>query len=307
MMSSFIMLRIKVIQFGLFGLSTMAKATARIQKALILPDSNSRPLTEKSSSTLEFRHYACGYTFDGEKPTLQGLNLSLGKGQKLGVMGPVGSGKTTLLNCLIDETPSISGEKIAPSSISITTQEPWIFGGSIQQNILMHHDLDEKRYNEVINAACLTTDLENFDDGDQTIVGEKGVTLSGGQRARVSLARCLYSDAELYILDDPLAAVDPNVANRIFEQAVQKFLKDKMVVLITHQHQFLVNVDKILYIEEGKQVLCGSYDEIMALETKFIGTLLKKNEKEEAKVIDEKLDLQAVKLAKLQKEEQTSV
>ena len=309
MLSSFIMTKIKLMQTGIFMLATLAKATTRVQNALLLPESSDDPdqKIEVKTDSLEFSDFACGYPSDIGKSVLQGLSFTLDKGQTLGVMGPVGCGKTTLLNSLIDETTTISGTKSAPASISITTQEPWIFGGSIQQNILMHYEMDEKRYNEVINAACLMTDLENFEDGDQTIVGEKGVTLSGGQRARVSLARCLYADADLYILDDPLAAVDQNVANRIFERAVEKFLNDKMVILITHQHQFLVNADKILYIEDGKQVICGSYDEIMALDTKFIGTLLHKSKEEETKVADNNLKLQTVEQVKEQKKEQTSV
>ena len=309
MLSSFIMTLIKTVQMGLYGLSTMVKATIRIQNALLLPESENYTSNEVVSTgvaKLEFSDYVCGYPSDNQKPALQDLNFTLNKGQTLGVIGPVGCGKTTLLNCLIDETNSISGSMKAPSSISVTIQEPWIFGGSIQQNILMHHKMDEKRYSEVVNAACLVTDLEDLEDGDQTIVGAKGVTLSGEQRARVSLARCLYSDAELYILDDPLAAVDPNVANHIFEEAVKKYLKDKMVILITHQHQFLVSADKILYIEDGKQVFYGSYEEIMSLETKFIESLLTKNDQQDSKAVSKVSKIQAME-TKEQKDEQTSV
>ena len=165
--------------------------------------------------------------------------------------GPVGSGKSTLLNVFIDEVDDFKGTKQIPNNISIAPQEPWIFEGSIRENILIGSEYDEKYYNEVIEAVCLIPDLEILPNGDQTLVGYKGVTLSGGQRARVGLARAIYAKADLYILDDPLAAVDPEVAAQIYEKFVQGILKQKSRILITHQYKFLRKVFKLMPEEYG--------------------------------------------------------
>ena len=165
--------------------------------------------------------------------------------------GPVGSGKSTLLNVFIDEVDDFKGTKQIPNNISIAPQEPWIFEGSIRENILIGSEYDEKYYNEVIEAVCLIPDLEILPNGDQTLVGYKGVTLSGGQRARVGLARAIYAKADLYILDDPLAAVDPEVAAQIYEKCVQGILKQKSRILITHQYKFLRKVFKLMPEEYG--------------------------------------------------------
>ena len=193
----------------------MAKSTLRVQEALLLPESTSSKRQETNFVT--FRKLSCRYSTEEEntKLALENVDFELSKGQTLGVIGPVGCGKSTLLNCIIEETEVVDGEmKVnemkdsvcythsselhrslfqVPATISITTQEAWIFGGTIQENILMNLKMDKNRYREVINATCLSTDLKNFKNGDQTLVGEKGATLSGGQQARVSLARCLYA------------------------------------------------------------------------------------------------------------------
>ena len=153
------------------------RANERIQEALLLPENEVDEQVD--SKTLKFENYSTGYK---SCSALEGLNFEIKKGELLGVIGPVGSGKTTLLNCLIGETVSIKGTKLQPQSISITTQEAWIFGGSIKANVLMNLPFDEKRYKEIVQATCLTADFELLPNGDETIVGEKGVTLSGGQK-----------------------------------------------------------------------------------------------------------------------------
>ena len=102
---------------------------------------------------------------------------------------------------------------------------------------------------------------------------DKGVTLSGGQRARVGLARAIYAKADLYILDDPLAAVDPEVAAKIYRNCVQGILKSKTRILITHQYQFLTDADNILYLDGGKQLEFGTFDKVMSYESQFIQSL----------------------------------
>lgn len=137
----------------------------------------------------------------------------------------VGSGKTTLLEALLGELELDSGTIEFNGKLSYANQVPWLFEGSVKSNILFSEEYDEKRYSEVIKAAGLERDFELFEFGDKTIVGERGISLSGGQKARVSLARAVYKKADIYLLDDPLSAVDTLVGKHIFEECIVKFLK----------------------------------------------------------------------------------
>ena len=245
---------VKIFTFAVFLLKTFFKANKRIQKGLLLPEDNL--VNTNYSDSISFENYTAGYKKQsGETQTcVENLSFKICQGQLLSVIGPVASGKTSLLNCLIGETTCLKGSIQHPKKISITTQEAWVFGGTIKENILMNLPFEKSRYEKVVEVTCLNTDFNQLSNGDNTIVGEKGVTLSGGQKARVSLARCMYAKADLYILDDPLAAIDSKVASSIFDNGIKKFLIGKTIILITHQHQFLSRTDKILYIENGKQI-----------------------------------------------------
>lgn len=139
--------------------------------------------------------------------------------------------------------------------LSYATQESWIFGGTIKENILFDSPFDPERYEEVIRVCALERDLTLFADSDQTQIGERGIALSGGQKARINLARALYRDAEVYLLDDPLSAVDPHVAQHLFKNAISEYLKEKTVILVTHQLSFIRFADRVLFIKDGEQVL----------------------------------------------------
>ena len=135
------------------------------------------------------------------------------------------------------------------NSISYAPQSAWIFADTIRANILLGKPMDEERYKNVIKACCLNIDLQNFGEvGDLLMIGDKGVNLSGGQKARISFARALYADADLYLLDDPLAAVDPKVAKNIFDQCIgpRSLLRGKTRILVTHQTHFLVETDQMI-------------------------------------------------------------
>ncbi len=134
--------------------------------------------------------------------------------------------------------------------IAYASQEPWIFSANIRQNILCGSYHDAQRYKKVIKACALDKDFKILPRGDQTAVGEKGIALSGGQKARINLARCLYVDADIYLLDDPLSAVDTHVGRQIYDQAINGFIKDKIRVLVTHQLQYLKSVDQIIVLKE---------------------------------------------------------
>ncbi|XP_037944102.1 probable multidrug resistance-associated protein lethal(2)03659 [Teleopsis dalmanni] len=174
----------------------------------------------------------------------------------------VGCGKSTFLNVLLGEVKIDSGEALVHGKISYAAQEPWVFEGTIRDNIVFVEDYNERRYNRVLKVCALERDLELFPRGDLTIVGERGVSLSGGQKARVSLARAVYRKADIYLLDDPLSAVDTHVGKHIFERCITDFLSGKIRILVTHQLQYLFDVEQLLLMSSGSLVAQGSYQEL---------------------------------------------
>ncbi len=136
-------------------------------------------------------------------------------------------------------------------TVAFASQVPWLFSdGTIRDNILCGHDYYARRYEDVIKATSLERDFSLLAEGDHTVVGGKGITLSGGQKARINLARCLYNEADIYILDDPFSSVDTNVGRHIFDVAVNQFLRGKTRIIVTHQVQYLNSFDDILILEK---------------------------------------------------------
>ena len=157
--------------------------------------------------------------------------------------------QSSILNVILGELVPTEGSCEVKGRIAYASQEPWIFSATIRQNILCGSNYDPQRYKKVIKASALDKDFTLLPQGDQTAVGERGVSLSGGQKARINLARCLYVDADIYLLDDPLSAVDSHVGRHLFDLAVNGFLRDKIRVLVTHQLQYLKDVDQILVLK----------------------------------------------------------
>lgn len=147
-------------------------------------------------------------------------------------------------------------------SISYVQQVPWIQNKTIRDNITFGYEFDKKRYNRVIQICELTRDLEILPSGDQTEIGEKGINLSGGQKARVGLARAVYANKDMILMDDPISALDANVKKKIFENVFLGELKKKTRVLVTHAVDFLHLVDTIILLKDGEVLLQGSYEEI---------------------------------------------
>ncbi|CAF3859637.1 unnamed protein product [Rotaria sp. Silwood1] len=147
----------------------------------------------------------------------------------------------------------VQGSSKIYGKIAYVSQISWIFSGTIRENILFCKDFDKEKYERVLQSCCLITDLQSFPAGDSTVIGEKGVNLSGGQKARVSLARALYTEADIYLFDDPLASVDPTIARKIFQQCIsnQGILNDKTRLLVTHQIQFLPEFDHCILLDHG--------------------------------------------------------
>ncbi|KAK3287519.1 hypothetical protein CYMTET_4965 [Cymbomonas tetramitiformis] len=186
----------------------------------------------------------------GEKPALKGLNLQLHKGEVLLVMGTIGCGKSALLQAVLGELTTLEGSYFTTGKVGYAPQESWIMAGTLQSNVTLgaSGQLHAARYRAVLEACELVDDIRQLAHGDETEIGEKGVNLSGGQKARVTLARVLYAQPALALLDDPLAAVDPSVANHLFHTAIRQGLSRTAVVLVTHQQQFARHADRLLML-----------------------------------------------------------
>lgn len=193
---------------------------------------------------------------------IEDINVVISEKQFVGIVGNVGSGKSTLLNALIGELAIFQGKVVINGSISYAPQEPWIFQSSIRDNIIYVEQYDEVRYRAVIHACQLKRDIELFPYGDSTIVGERGISLSGGQKARISLARAVYRQADIYIFDDPLSAVDSYVGKMLMEKCLLKFLSDKIRILVTHHVQHLRSTDHLIIMEDGRAKMQGRFEEL---------------------------------------------
>jgi ATP-binding cassette subfamily C (CFTR/MRP) protein 4 len=193
---------------------------------------------------------------------LHNISFDVSPGELIAVIGPTGSGKTTLLQTILKEIPLLKGSLDVEGTTSYSSQEAWIFNSTIRQNILFGEEMDDEKYQKVVKVCALEHDFALFPYGDSTVVGEKGAMLSGGQKARVNLARAVYRDADIYLLDDPLAAVDPQVARHLFDECIAGYLKDKCVVLVTHQIQLLRKAKYIYFLEKGKLIAQGLYEDL---------------------------------------------
>ena len=245
-------------------------ALRRIQNILELPESNKYHLSHSPSSglpSIKVVNFSASWkgtdNINDNDLVLKCINLTVDSPQLVAIAGPLGSGKTSLLMSLINELPGVSGQVLLNGISSYVAQQPWIFSGTFRDNILLGNALHSRRYQQVIAACCLTEDIAAFREGEMTLIGDRGVTLSGGQMARVSLARAIYQEADIYLLDDPLSAVDIMVGRDIFNNCVRGFLQDKIVVLVTHHVQFVRRADWIIVMKDGSAVCSGAYERIM--------------------------------------------
>ncbi|KAL0435883.1 UNVERIFIED_CONTAM: ABC transporter C family member 4 [Sesamum radiatum] len=192
------------------------------------------------------------FSWDDEngEEVVKNLNFEIRKGELAAIVGTVGSGKSSLLQQFLVR---VCG------STAYVAQTSWIQNGTIQENVLFGLPMNREKYKEVIRVCCLEKDLEMMEFGDQTEIGERGINLSGGQKQRIQLARAVYQDCDIYLLDDVFSAVDATLDQK-YSRGV---LRDKTIMLVTHQVDFLHNVDQILVMREGIIVQSGKYNSLL--------------------------------------------
>lgn len=201
------------------------------------------------------------FTWGGEHVTLKNINLKVEKGNLTAIVGSVGSGKTSLVSALLGEMEKLGGSVNVDGRSAYVPQQAWIQNATLMDNILFGSKFDKQLYNQVIDACALGPDIAMLPGGDQTEIGEKGINLSGGQKQRVALARAVYSQADIYLFDDPLSAVDSHVGKHIFDNVIGEtgMLKGKTRLLVTHAVVYLPKVDEIYVVVDGEITESGSY------------------------------------------------
>nr|XP_026485069.1 multidrug resistance-associated protein 4-like isoform X1 [Vanessa tameamea] len=230
------------------------------EKGLIAKPLNAAPVSPDIG--LLIQDVSANWIEDGPV-TLRNINLTVPKGKLCAIIGSVGAGKSSILHLLLNELRSTTGKIHLSGPLSYACQEPWLFVSTVRQNILFGLPYNPKKYKEVIRVCALQKDFQQFPHGDQTLVGERGASLSGGQRARINLARAVYRQADIYLLDDPLSAVDAHVGRQLFDECITGYLRHTTRVLVTHQLHYLKAADYIVIMNNGAVDAKGTYDELL--------------------------------------------
>ncbi|XP_018439514.1 ABC transporter C family member 6 isoform X2 [Raphanus sativus] len=229
-------------------------------------------LTTSGSSEMALVVSNGSFSWDDSSPipTLRDVSFQVSQGMNVAVCGTVGSGKSSLLSSILGEVPKISGTVKVFGSKAYVAQSPWIQSGRVEDNILFGKPMEREWYERVLEACSLNKDLELLPFHDQTVIGERGINLSGGQKQRIQIARALYQNADIYLFDDPFSAVDAHTGSHLFKEVILGILKDKTVLYVTHQVEFLPEADLILVMKDGKITQAGKYNEILDSGTDFM-------------------------------------
>ncbi|KAF1817894.1 P-loop containing nucleoside triphosphate hydrolase protein [Dissoconium aciculare CBS 342.82] len=212
---------------------------------------------------------------------LQNIEFSVRRRELVMVVGAVGAGKSSLLSGLIGEMRQTQGNVSLGGSSAFAPQSAWIQDASVKENILFGESFESAWYDAVVDACALRDDFAILMAGDNTVVGEKGITLSGGQKQRINIARAVYSRRDIVLMDDPLSAVDAHIGRTIMDKAICGLLQHKCRILVTHQLQFLNRADRIIWMVAGRIHRMGSFEELLADDTGFqemMANELKNNE-----------------------------
>ncbi|GMP73770.1 hypothetical protein CsSME_00031415 [Camellia sinensis var. sinensis] len=238
------------------------------EERILLPN----PPLEPELPAISIRNGYFSWDSKAENPTLANINLDIPVGSLVAVVGGTGEGKTSFISAMIGELPPVANASVViRGSVAYVPQISWIFNATVRENILFGSNFEPARYWKAIDVTALQHDLDLLPGRDLTEIGERGVNISGGQKQRVSMARAVYSNADVYIFDDPLSALDAHVGRQVFNNCIKGELQGKTRVLVTNQLHFLPQVDKVILISEGMVKEEGTFEELSRS-----GTLFKK-------------------------------
>jgi len=194
---------------------------------------------------------------------LKNINLEIKKGELVGIVGEVGSGKSSLLEAIIDSLILLNQKECdgihINGKVAYVSQIPWIQNDTIRNNIIFSKNFDKEKYNKTLELCELIEDIKIFGGKDFTEIGEKGINLSRGQKMRISLARAIYNDPDIYLFDDPISSLDANISKKIMENCIINYLKDKTRVIVTNALNYLDNMDRIIYMKSGTIEWTGNF------------------------------------------------
>ena len=193
------------------------------------------------------------------------VSIELNCGELLVLAGPTGTGKSLFIQSILNEVPRVKGSVKVTGRVFYVAQKPWLFPATVRDNILFGKPHVKEKFDLILKCCFLVQDVRQLAHGENTMIGDKGAHLSAGQSARVCLARALYSDADIYLLDGPLSALDSNVSSYLYERCIEGYLKNKIRILVTHDVQHLARADKIMLFDKEKVLAQGTYDEIASL------------------------------------------
>ncbi|KAI9807281.1 MAG: hypothetical protein M1833_000024 [Piccolia ochrophora] len=233
------------------------------QDAVILKES----VSKLGDETLRIRDASFTWNKTESRRALHNVNYSACKGELSCIVGRVGAGKSSLLQAALGDLWKIHGEVLVRGSIAYVAQQSWVMNASVKENIVFGYRWDPNFYDLTVRACALSEDFQTLPDGDDTEVGERGISLSGGQKARLTLARAVYSRADIYLLDDVLSAVDQHVGKHLIRAVLGRdgILKGKTRVLATNSIPVLMEADFITLLREGKVLEKGTYQQLMAM------------------------------------------
>ncbi|KAJ3204332.1 ABC transporter C member 13 [Entophlyctis luteolus] len=199
-------------------------------------------------------------------------NISIKRGSFVAIIGHVGAGKSSILSAILGELEITEGKIAVDGQVAYCPQQPWIRTGTVEENILFGADHDRDRLDEAIRVCHLLPDLAEMPNGVQTVLGEKGITISGGQKTRIALARAVYSNADICLLDDPLSSLDATVSRGVFNDCFKSALKGKTILLATHNHDILDQTDHIIFLFESGRIIQGTHEELQKISefTEFV-------------------------------------
>ncbi|EGT59327.1 CBN-MRP-4 protein [Caenorhabditis brenneri] len=228
-------------------------------------------------------------------PSLSNISFTVRRGQLVTIVGRVGAGKTSMLQALMGEMEKLSGSIAMHGRLCYVPQQPWMQNNTLRQNITFGKQFDEYFYSRVLDACALYRDLQILPLGDTTEIGEKGINLSGGQKARISLARAVYQNHDIYLLDDPMSAVDAHVGSQLFTSVIgpEGMLRNKTRILVTNELSYLAKSDLIIVMNDGKIEYEGKYHDLMqqgAFEQLLLECEQEERERREAEQSDEEDD-----------------